>query len=288
MARKKKSPFVPLLTAGVVLSGALGGLLYFIKGSDTETFSMSDLDEKLSVLKDPRQKEIARVSIAVRAFYAQNQKYPATLEELVPRFLKQVPSDPATRQPFVYEVNGTKFTVGANVKVAAKTEGGTLSDGAPKAPLPAVGQNKELLLLTSLNTPEVDTFVYDATGKRDPFLPFDFSPQDDLDDPSKTPLEKFTLGQLKLTAVLGGQIGDPTAIVETSTGKGFTVRKNTKIGRDNGVVVEIQPDRVLILETAIDFTGEKRNRTVELKLRTAGQEADPIASGRTPPPGKRR
>jgi len=119
-------------------------------------------------------------------------------------------------------------------------------------------------------TVEPAPFVYDPTGKRDPFRPFDFSPPAATDE-SKTPLERYALGQLKLTAVLDG-IAEPAAIVENAAGKGFTVKKGTKIGPNNGEVVEIRKDRLIIVETTTDFTGQTRSATVELVLRTKDQE----------------
>ena len=134
---------------------------------------------------------------------------------------------------------------------------------APSAPEPAP-------TVPAPPTEEPAPFVYDPTGKRDPFRPFDFSPPAATDE-SKTPLERYALGQLKLTAVLDG-IAEPAAIVENAAGKGFTVKKGTKIGPNNGEVVEIRKDRLIIVETTTDFTGQTRSATVELVLRTKDQE----------------
>ena len=95
-----------------------------------------------------------------------------------------------------------------------------------------------------------------------------------MEDEAKTPLERYDLGQLKLTAVLEG-FDQPKAIIETSEGKGFTVGVGTKIGRNNGEIAEIQKDRVLILETEVDFTGVKKTKTTELRLRTKDQNGNP-------------
>lgn len=141
---------------------------------------------------------------------------------------------------------------------------------------PTTLEEQQALIDSLSDTSPQTTFVYDPSGKRDPFEPFDFAPKGE--DSSKTPLERYAIGQLKLTAVLEG-FDQPKAIVENSEGRGFTVSKGTKIGPNNGEIVEIQKDKILILETEIDFTGQKKTKTVELRLRTK-DEAENERQGR--------
>lgn len=113
-------------------------------------------------------------------------------------------------------------------------------------------------------------FVYDPAGKRDPFRPFDFSPQrSEREDLS--PLERYEIGQLKLTAVLDG-FDEPTAVVENAAGRGFTVKRGTRIGPNQGVIAEILKDKLVIVETTTDFTGATKSRTIELLIRTKVQK----------------
>lgn len=113
-------------------------------------------------------------------------------------------------------------------------------------------------------------FIYDSTGKRDPFRPFDFSPKESERD-DLTPLERYDIGQLKLTAVLDG-FDEPTAVVENAAGRGFTVRRGAKIGPNGGVITEVLKDKLVIVETTTDYTGETKSRTVELFIRTKDQK----------------
>lgn len=126
----------------------------------------------------------------------------------------------------------------------------------------------EQLLMDSISKVEKETgFTYDPVGKRDPFLPFNFAPEQPKEFSATTPLEKYDIGQLKLTAILAG-FGEPRAIVENAVGRGFTVTIGTKIGRKGGIVTEIRPEKVIIREEAIDFTGIKTSRNIEMTLRT--------------------
>ena len=116
-------------------------------------------------------------------------------------------------------------------------------------------------------------FVYETEGKRDPFQPFDFSPkQAEREDLS--PLERYEIGQLKLTAVLDG-FDQPTAIVENAAGRGFTVRRGAKIGPNGGVITDILKDKILVEETITDFTGVSKTQTIEMPIRTKNLKEQP-------------
>ncbi|NDC37109.1 MAG: hypothetical protein EBZ48_03545 [Proteobacteria bacterium] len=98
-------------------------------------------------------------------------------------------------------------------------------------------------------------------------MPFDFSQSGPAVDPLN-PLTGYDYGQLRLTSVLAG-FEDPVAVVENSVGRGFTIRKGTKIGKAGGEVIDIQSDKIIILEEVTDFTGKKKTDRIELKLRAA-------------------
>ena len=89
-----------------------------------------------------------------------------------------------------------------------------------------------------------DTFVYNPAGKRDPFKQFDFSARPQNPN-AGTPLERYSLGQLRLTAVIiDPKTGAPTALVEDSTGKGYPIKIGAKIGDQGGSVVAIEADQI--------------------------------------------
>ena len=85
---------------------------------------------------------------------------------------------------------------------------------------------------------------------------------------NKPPLERYSVGQLKITAILADLTGSGgrTAIVEDATGKGYTVKKGTKIGNKNGVVVAIDEDKIHIVESIVDFTGKAKKYPTVLNL----------------------
>jgi len=206
---------------------------------------------------DDRRKALLKIQLAV-ANYMQTKdgKPPASLDELRPTYFDIIPNDPATGRPFSYKVEGNRWSVGFDIAEAFGTRGKGKVEPKAIAPVETI-------------EPIRVAFVYDTTGKRDPFRPFDFAPK--LSISGKTPLERYEYGQLKLTAVVLG-MGEPKAVIENAVGRGYTATKGTKVGLYGGQIVDIQKDKVLILEDSVDFTGEKKNKTIELRLRTKDQE----------------
>ena len=115
------------------------------------------------------------------------------------------------------------------------------------------------------NEMKANDFVYSVSGKKDPFMPFSLAKTVNVDS-SKHPLTLFALGQLRVTAILRGGDGNFFATVETTTGKGHVIKPGHKIGNSGGQVVEITSSEVKILESHVNFKGEKINRSTSLKL----------------------
>ncbi len=241
------------------------GYVVLFSTSDAVTVQQS-IDKAIKNVKgvDDRRKSMLKIQLAVADYTSKNSgKAPESLDALRPTYFDSIPVDPMTGKPFNYKVEKNRPYVGFDIA----GEMGVLvaRNNKDREPISDPGDT-----IPGLEETEKVSFVYDPSGKRDPFRPFDLGLKpSDLE--GKTPLERYDYGQLKLTAVLAG-FDEPQAIVENSSGKGFTVKKGTKIGTAGGVVVEIERDKVLILETSVDFTGEKKTRTVELKLRTKDQD----------------
>jgi type IV pilus assembly protein PilP len=260
MARRPLPPIKKFaLIVGILIAVECVFLVIFHQASPgTPKQAIATAADKFGGGLDAQRREQLKVQLAVQLYQSKNRgRPPATLNELVPAYFDTLPLDPETGQPFEYKVAGNRVTIGKeqdHTAAAASAESATAS-----------------LISVPEEDPEKARYVYDPTGKRDPFRPFDFSPKKG-DEAGKTPLEKYDLGQLKLTAVLGG-FDEPIAMVENSAGKGFPVKKGTKIGLNGGEVVEIQPDKVIVVETVTDFTGESKSTTHEIKLRAKDVDA---------------
>lgn len=123
---------------------------------------------------------------------------------------------------------------------------------------------------------------YDETGRVDPFAPFlrraepeaeEGEGEEDLRRIPRTPLERISLGQLTLTAVIMAESKDMVlAMVEDARGKGYVVREGTYIGEDGGRISRILPNKVIVEEPHKDVFGKTTIRERELQLqRQAGE-----------------
>ena len=281
--KKKASLLKKILIIGLSLIVVQVLLIMQFKKSTNPVEARDKIREK--VAKTPglsnQRREQLRIQLAVSDFRMANGRLPATLEDLIPKYIDKVPIDPETKKALQYVVEGDKFYVGerkASPLVVASTATGEGAKAGPADKLVMEEQSKSDLIASLDESVEKVSFVYDPVGKRDPFRPFDFAPKG-TDSEKKTPLEQYDLSQLKLTAVLAG-LEDPKATVENSAGRGFIVQKGTKIGIRNGEVIEILPDRIKIVEEVVDFTGEKTANVVEMVLRTKDQEQTTDSSGK--------
>ncbi len=100
---------------------------------------------------------------------------------------------------------------------------------------------------------------YDPAGRRDPFAPVlgQLAPgQADLTLP---PLQRVGLTDMNLIAVIWGAYGY-TAMVQTPDGNGYTIRKGTRMGPNNGVVSAITEKGIIVQERFTDVYGRKQER----------------------------
>lgn len=114
-------------------------------------------------------------------------------------------------------------------------------------------------------------YTYDPTGKRDPFRSFILQAQKDEDDTSG-PLEQFDLAQLELVAVVWGT-EKPRALVSDPSGRGYIVREGTYMGKNDGRVIRIADNALVVKETYVDYFGETTSKDVTMRVR-ADQEGN--------------
>jgi len=209
----------------------------------------------------------ARVQVALLDYMAQKGSPPNSLGDLVPTYFDSIPKNPATGKPFEYTRDNKSYRLGgATANTSGRANSGSQPAGAPDASL-AMADGADFV---NPNTMAPDTFVYDSSGKRDPFKQFDFSARPQRSGAS-TPLERYSIGQLRLTAVIvDPKTGVSTAFVEDAAGKGYPIKLGAKIGDRGGTVVGIEADRLKILETSIDFTGKEAQRVVEMRIQQQG------------------
>jgi Tfp pilus assembly protein PilP len=261
MARKNKPAILKriAIVGGALLLVQAGFILYFQQDAPPASMK-AEIDKQIKSIPDltPQRREQMRIQLAIDDFRQKQGNNPKSLAELVPVYFDAVPKDPDTGKAFAYSEKAGKYTLGQTSGATVVAAAGLADDGPPTAAEQAV-------LLASLDSPVDDqSFVYDSSGKRDPFRPFDLSVKPN-EDCEKFPLTCFDVGQLRLSTVLLSN-EEPKAMVDDATGIGHIVRKGSKIGRNNGEVTEILADRIRIVETLVDVTGQATSKVVELPI----------------------
>ncbi len=119
-----------------------------------------------------------------------------------------------------------------------------------------------------------EPFEYQREGRNDPFLPFISEEiiKAELEgaDEVLTGMRRFEPGQLRLVAIVFIK-NAPFAMVQDSVGKGYIIKKGTKIGR-LGEVEDISPNKVTIKEAYYTMAKEKRYKSVEMVLKKEGEK----------------
>lgn len=109
-------------------------------------------------------------------------------------------------------------------------------------------------------------YVYEPSGRRDPFETLLNIKRPVLSvDVQMTPLQKIDVGQLRLIGVILGK-GEPRAMVIAPDGKSYILKNGVKVGKNDGTVVDVTQDAVLVEERYVDFSGEVRTATQYISL----------------------
>ena len=127
-----------------------------------------------------------------------------------------------------------------------------------------------------MGTPIDDSFVgsgrgltYDRTGLRDPFRSFEWERREmelASQDMVGCPLEQFDVSQLSVIAVVW-KTGSARALVEDPGGQSYIIGKGTRIGKNDGMVTEIDDNLVVVNETYEDYLGKVTKKDIEMRIR---------------------
>jgi type IV pilus assembly PilP-like protein len=110
-------------------------------------------------------------------------------------------------------------------------------------------------------------YSYDATGKRDPFRSFTWERPDRMRPLAEAgPLEQFDLNQLELVAVVW-RTGNARALLQDPSGTSYIVGQGAAIGKNQGHVISIDDNVVVVKETYVDYLGQETTKDIEMRMR---------------------
>jgi Tfp pilus assembly protein PilP len=108
-------------------------------------------------------------------------------------------------------------------------------------------------------------FKYNRIGKNDPFRSFKWE-RLEMAQTDGGPLEQFDVSQLSLVAVIW-KTGNAKALVQDPSGQGYIVGMGTPIGKNEGLVTQIDDNLVIVKETYEDFLGNSTKKDIEMRIR---------------------
>ena len=113
-------------------------------------------------------------------------------------------------------------------------------------------------------------FVYDPTGRRDPFRSYEWEhmKRDFADSQQSGPLEQYDLTQLALVGVVW-DVGRARALVQDPSGMSYVVAAGARMGKNDGLVTRIDDNLVVVRERYVDLYGNESSQDVELRIRAS-------------------
>jgi len=116
------------------------------------------------------------------------------------------------------------------------------------------------------NILKAGTYHTRLVGYGNPFAPFFKEKPREKPRKPLSPLERWSLKELKLTGIV--QKGKRRwALIEDPSGKGYMVSVGTRIGQNEGYLAKIGNDYILVKEKSTDFLGNEIIKEIVIKLR---------------------
>lgn len=130
--------------------------------------------------------------------------------------------------------------------------------------------------------PDYERPDYPGQVRRNPFLP-DMNivrptrNVEDSDVRAKDPLEKYSLSQLSLVAIIS-EVAVPKAMLLDPEGFGHVIKEGDRIGLNGGTVSDIYDNEVEIREISEGLKTETRLTTLKLRVDELGRRSDDALS----------
>lgn len=155
----------------------------------------------------------------------------------------------------------------ASTTVAAVTAPSKMNSQAASANQNAAQTSTNTATPPAKPAESLPVYSYNPEGKKDPFMTFLLGANPAKAVKTSIPLLNYSLGDLKLVAVIVLKKNKYLAMVQTPDSKGYVVKTGMEIGINHGRVHEITDHSISVEEEYTEIGGEKKKRTIILSLR---------------------
>lgn len=120
---------------------------------------------------------------------------------------------------------------------------------------------------------EKQAYIYNASGRRDPLLSIIIASKEAEKKKSRPktkfvpPIEDYDVSQFKLIAIIWNNKEESYALVGLPDGKYYNLKEGMRAGVNDGKVMRITPDSVVVREFMKDYRGKLVAKDTALKLR---------------------
>ena len=113
-------------------------------------------------------------------------------------------------------------------------------------------------------------FHYDPAGRRDPFRSYEweYMKRELASAQQSGPLEQYDLAQLQLVGVIW-DIGRARALVQDPSGMSYVVAAGARMGKNEGHIMRIDDNLVVVRERYVDLYGNESTKDVEMRIRAS-------------------
>lgn len=157
--------------------------------------------------------------------------------------------------------------VGMTLQGAACSKSSQTPAGTSKQESSSAAKNsvKSQQSTTTAETTSQADYVYNPTGRRDPFAPIIEREEKKEQKFGIPPLERFPVTEFKLQGIVWGGFGY-NAVLEGPDGKGYFVRVGTIIGQNHGKIHKITKNSFTVVESFKNYMGVEERKEITVKL----------------------
>jgi len=119
---------------------------------------------------------------------------------------------------------------------------------------------------------EQEEVIYDAKGKKDPFLSLvELTKQKPIKKKGASPFESYDVAEVNILAIAWAK-DKYFALIRLPDKKNYTITEGMTMGLQGGKVEKITKDMVVIREEGNDYRGDRKPRDAILKLHKGEEE----------------
>jgi type IV pilus assembly protein PilP len=113
-------------------------------------------------------------------------------------------------------------------------------------------------------------FTYEPEGRRDPFRSYEWEhmQRELVSSQQSGPLEQYDLAQLELVGVVW-DVGRARALVQDPSGMSYVVAAGARMGKNEGLVMRIDDNLVVVRERYVDLYGNESTKDIEMRIRAS-------------------